>query len=253
MVYNPAVTAIQTCFSEKRGFANGIAMMGTSVAIFMWPPVTQLLVDQYGWRGAMLLISGSILHGLPIALMYPNIGKIKRPQNRPNSDDHGQNNDVKPSIKLRGWCSDSSAFTIWKNFGFILHIVCCFGLTCSDYTIFTFIPARALSIGIDKYRAAFLISIYGITNSIGRVFVSLIVDKIGVSCVSLYIIFTISFGIVTIFTPFFTEYTSLAAAIVIGSFCVGNYKHTTNIKGAFRLKVNSNWTRQLQIDGVSIV
>ena len=41
-------------------------------AMFIWPPLGRLLIDEYSWRGASLIIGGIALHGLVFgALLRP--------------------------------------------------------------------------------------------------------------------------------------------------------------------------------------
>ncbi len=49
-------TLITRWFTGKRGFAMGISAMGTSLGGFLFPPLVQLLIDEFGWRGAMQVL-----------------------------------------------------------------------------------------------------------------------------------------------------------------------------------------------------
>ena len=41
--------------------------------MFVWPPLGRVLIDEYSWRGASLIIGGIALHGLVFgALLRPS-------------------------------------------------------------------------------------------------------------------------------------------------------------------------------------
>lgn len=67
--YEPAYVAIDQWFEENKGRAIGVltAVAGLSAAIFI--PLTQWLVDGFGWRGAVLILGAAMLAVLaPLAL-----------------------------------------------------------------------------------------------------------------------------------------------------------------------------------------
>ena len=53
----PAVVMLSLYFDTKIGTATGIAMSGTGLGTIFMSVVTQYLVDEYGWRGTMLVLS----------------------------------------------------------------------------------------------------------------------------------------------------------------------------------------------------
>ena len=74
----PAHIVINTYFNEKRGFANGIAMAGAGVGVFVLAPLIQFTLTEYGWRGTMLLCGAVVLH-------FCVCGSLMRPLNSPTS------------------------------------------------------------------------------------------------------------------------------------------------------------------------
>lgn len=52
-----------TCyFEKKRSLATGIAVCGSGLGTFVFAPLTEYLIVEYGWRGAMLIIAGFVLN-----------------------------------------------------------------------------------------------------------------------------------------------------------------------------------------------
>lgn len=49
-------------FEKRRSFALGLSVCGTGVGTFVWAPVVRILIDEYGWRGTTLILTGVILN-----------------------------------------------------------------------------------------------------------------------------------------------------------------------------------------------
>ena len=60
--------AVQKSFQEKRLMANGIFTSGTGLGMLLMSPVTQSLLDIYGFHGTLLVLSGIALHGVVFGL-----------------------------------------------------------------------------------------------------------------------------------------------------------------------------------------
>ena len=57
-------------FKKRRSLANGIAMCGSGVGVFVLSPLLKYLTDQYDWDGAVLILAGIALNGLVAAALY---------------------------------------------------------------------------------------------------------------------------------------------------------------------------------------
>ncbi|KFM69265.1 Monocarboxylate transporter 9, partial [Stegodyphus mimosarum] len=62
LMYLPAIVCVTCYFEKKRAFATGIAVCGSGIGTFVLAPVTEWLVDSFGWQGAMLVTSGFVLN-----------------------------------------------------------------------------------------------------------------------------------------------------------------------------------------------
>lgn len=62
LVYVTAVVAIAYWFDKKRTLAVGLGACGTGVGTFVYAPMTQYFIQEYGWRGTILLLSGTLLN-----------------------------------------------------------------------------------------------------------------------------------------------------------------------------------------------
>lgn len=72
LIYLPAVVCVGYYFETKRSLATGIAVCGSGVGTFAFAPLADLLLQEYGWRGANLILAGFILNCVLFgALMRP--------------------------------------------------------------------------------------------------------------------------------------------------------------------------------------
>lgn len=56
--------AVNLYFERNRGKALGLALAGTGIGQVIMPFVVKELLDEYGYRGATLIIGGLSLHGV---------------------------------------------------------------------------------------------------------------------------------------------------------------------------------------------
>ncbi|XP_053292602.1 monocarboxylate transporter 12-B isoform X1 [Pleuronectes platessa] len=70
--YTPAIAMVGRYFNERKALAYGIAQSGCGIGTFILAPVVQLLIEQYSWRGALLILGGFVANLCVVgALMKP--------------------------------------------------------------------------------------------------------------------------------------------------------------------------------------
>ncbi|KAL8586249.1 hypothetical protein ACOMHN_003764 [Nucella lapillus] len=62
LIYLPAIVSVAQYFEKRRSFATGLAVCGSGFGTFAMAPITKLLVEEYSWRGTMLILGGVILN-----------------------------------------------------------------------------------------------------------------------------------------------------------------------------------------------
>ncbi|XP_039290550.1 uncharacterized protein LOC111047355 [Nilaparvata lugens] len=105
LCYVAAVVIVAYYFDRKRSFATGLSVCGSGIGTFVFAPVTQFLLGEYGWRGTTLILAGFFLNLCVCgALMrdlawtkanaQKNLRKRRRRQQRmrANTDDSGSVN-----------------------------------------------------------------------------------------------------------------------------------------------------------------
>jgi len=54
--YVTAVVDIAYWFDKRLSLANGLGVCGTGIGTFLMAPLTQMLIEYYGWRGTTMLL-----------------------------------------------------------------------------------------------------------------------------------------------------------------------------------------------------
>lgn len=71
-MFAPALGTLSRYFSRRRVLAVGLALTGNGASSLLLAPALQLLLDHFGWRGALLLLGAVTLHLTPCgALLRP--------------------------------------------------------------------------------------------------------------------------------------------------------------------------------------
>lgn len=62
LCYVTAVVSIAFWFDKKRTLAVGLGACGTGIGTFVYAPMTTFFIDEYGWRGTVLLLAGTFFN-----------------------------------------------------------------------------------------------------------------------------------------------------------------------------------------------
>lgn len=62
LCYVTAVVIVAYYFESKRSFATGLSVCGSGIGTFLFAPIIQFLLDEYGWRGTTLILAGFFLN-----------------------------------------------------------------------------------------------------------------------------------------------------------------------------------------------
>lgn len=100
MTYLPAIVCVAYYFDQKRSLAIGIACCGSGVGTLVFGAFAGWLLENYGWRGGMLIEAGLVLNCCALGLIFvePTLPERKR-QPAPSDNAAG---DVKYSVAASG-------------------------------------------------------------------------------------------------------------------------------------------------------
>ncbi|XP_067669858.1 monocarboxylate transporter 5-like [Haliotis asinina] len=70
MLYGPGLVMVGKYFTKRRALATAICSCGVSTGGMLLPPLVQFLIQEYGLRGAFLIITGMMLQILTFVSLY---------------------------------------------------------------------------------------------------------------------------------------------------------------------------------------
>lgn len=74
-MYLPAIVSVSYYFVKRRSFAIGLAVCGSGLGTFVFAPVTQYLLDEFGWKGTLLIETGLLMNCFVCGALFRGIGK----------------------------------------------------------------------------------------------------------------------------------------------------------------------------------
>ncbi|XP_064615167.1 uncharacterized protein LOC135479278 [Liolophura sinensis] len=70
LIYLPAIVIVTNYFEKRRAFATGLAVCGSGCGTFIFAPLSKWLLDQFGWKGAILIQAGIILNCVALGALF---------------------------------------------------------------------------------------------------------------------------------------------------------------------------------------
>lgn len=89
LIYLPAIVCVAQYFEKKRSFATGLAVCGSGFGTFILAPLTELLVHEFSWRGAMLILGGIILNIVVCGIIFRPLESGVASQTKHRSEPEG--------------------------------------------------------------------------------------------------------------------------------------------------------------------
>jgi MFS family permease len=162
----PHVAIISREFPERRGTALGIAWAGGGVGIVMLVPVTQLMIDNWGWSVAYigLAVITAILVMPPVQFLLRAAGRTAPTE-------------TVPKARLRA--RDQTDWTVARaltNPAFWLLFIARTLASMGNQIIVTHQIAHAVDLGYAKVFAASIFGLMGVISIFGRIFFGYLAD-----------------------------------------------------------------------------
>ncbi len=70
MTYIPSIVIVTVYFEKHRGLATGLAVTGSGLGAFAFPPLVNWLLTTYNWRGALLVLGGISFNIIIAGLLF---------------------------------------------------------------------------------------------------------------------------------------------------------------------------------------
>jgi MFS family permease len=169
--YVPAVGAVQRWFVRRRGFASGLAVSGIGVGTLVMPPLASLLIGEFGWRGAYVVLGvlAAILGGGMALLIANDPGdRGLGPDGDPPLTHHAAAQ--APSASLRAAVGSRPFAALYGA-----CLICSFGA----FVPFVHLVPYARDRGITQSASVLLLGAAGVGSAAGRFFLGNLADRMG--------------------------------------------------------------------------
>lgn len=188
LCYSPAIAMVGKYFSRRKALAYGIAMSGSGIGTFILAPVVQFLIEQFSWRGALLILGGFVLHLCVCgALMRPITLKEDRTTPEQKHICRTEKRDFQQaspcSTLTKEWGQARLCCSLQQEYSFLLmsdFVVLAISVLFMAYgcsPLFVYLVPYALSVGVSHQQAAFLMSILGVIDIVGNVTFGWLTDR----------------------------------------------------------------------------
>ncbi|XP_061446276.1 monocarboxylate transporter 13-like [Rhineura floridana] len=210
LVFTPSMAAVSHYFEKRRTLATGLAVSGAGVSSLVFSPLFQYLVDLYGWRGALMLVSGMSLNLMVSASLLRPLEGDPTPKDKAG-DSH--------------WLETlASLFTLeLLSHGPFMRYVLVFVLVDAGYFVpYAHLVAHAREVGCSEYEAAFIMSVAAIADMCGRIFAGWLADsRFSYRLVHNLTLWTVLTGISLTLVPLGHSYASLMSLGICYGFFAG--------------------------------
>ncbi|XP_078694217.1 monocarboxylate transporter 13-like [Branchiostoma floridae x Branchiostoma belcheri] len=230
LMYIPGLAMIGKYFDKRHATANGIAISGTGVSMFILSPVFQFLIDKYRWNGALLIFAAITLNGCVCgALLKPLHLKDsgKEEETEPKEEEETSVDSPQTCKSVVPFCQkvlEIFDVTLLKRKNFLTYSVSLFVLILGNSMIFVHIVAHAQALGVEKTQVSFLPSILGIAEAISRAINGWLSDRLPVRKLYYYMVGCICLGICNIAIPHSKTYAGLVTCMVFYGISAGMFQ-----------------------------
>ena len=223
VLLGPGQSAIVPYFKEKRGFAAGICMAGSSLGGMVFPLLIRYLTDTYALSGCLLIV-GAIQFNMFVAAMLirpvsfyepPKKVSYSKEQETPMINDSSDNACDQSQAVVDGTACEKGAdgslnststtrtspsrkcceSNLLKNTQYLLTVLC-IGVTVFSFSIqYLILPNLALEYGLSKQTAAVLMAIVSGTDLFGRLVLGYISDMHLIGRVTILQLSTLIMGV----------------------------------------------------------
>ncbi len=153
--YVPMIATVGAWFVRRRTTALGVAVAGIGVGTLVLAPLSERLIDEFGWRTAYVVLGvggAGLLLLASLGARRPPLGVHQAP---------------------------APLGEVVRDRGFVILYISCVLLSTSLFVPFVFIKSYATDEGIDAGPAATLVGIIGASSVIGRLGLGALGSRLG--------------------------------------------------------------------------
>ncbi|XP_041361973.1 monocarboxylate transporter 2-like [Gigantopelta aegis] len=187
--------------AKWRDFAFALLASSVGIGYSVYPIMTALLLEQFGWRGTMLLLGGITLHCCPAFLTIAAISRDLVQKDRKLDD---------PSESKSHW-----NLSLFKEFGFLIMGFNVFLVLALIPTVNFFLVDMSKTNGFDLKTGAFFLTVAGISSVAGRAITVAVTVFTGGSKILPIGVLYIATGTFMSIVPFAKTYVSVVSAVLL--------------------------------------
>ena len=162
----PSLVQVQRDFQDKLGFAVGLLSSGVGIGMTFVVPLTQFLIDAYGWRTAF-----RVLAAICALWIVPSSLYLLRVRNRGQSPINLAHTDAAPDprARTRKPLYNATLKEAWRHEPFWLMLgAFFFGNVCSQ-TLHVHQVAYLVDNGVSTTMAASVVGLVGASSIVGKI------------------------------------------------------------------------------------
>ena len=214
-------------FDKRLALANGVSSAATGVGFLTLPPLMEIMIGHYGWRGALQITSAIMANICVCGVLLKNPPRRSKEFKKSNLKYSFKNLEIKdeedetPNSFIEE-VAKSFDLSLFRNIRFILQGIVNGLLFGGTITATMHLVPYAVSVGVPDLQASLLMLVFGISSAAIRLCpVGWFVDKKYISASSLGGLAFLACGLTIVTTSFITKFTTLAATSVVYGVSVG--------------------------------
>ncbi|XP_038066813.1 monocarboxylate transporter 12-like [Patiria miniata] len=217
-----AKEAVGRTFQTNYATATGWAQTGYNIGLFSFAPLVQLFLDTYGWRGAMLLMGGILLHfsACGALMMTANIGTRNDYQQLKGGNDAAASEEARSGLasccgEFVKKASSNLDLGLLKDLRYwSIALMICNTKFASGMIVIYFVSV-AESNGLTVGEAASIVTIGGILSLVTKLIQGLLVDRGWIPAWCLMAIAIVFSTVSYCATPWLTSYWPLVTTMCL--------------------------------------
>lgn len=215
LVFTPTMASVMQYFTKRRSLAMGLGFTGVGLASFAFSPLFQYLVEAYAWRGALLILGGLSFNMVACGALIRPLGTPKVAVKTENSTKLNKCSFLLSRIYE---CFELSLLT---HRGFVTYAVAITFFNAGYFIPYVHLVAHSRHIGFTEYQAAFVISITGVADIVGRVASGWASDLGKIRLLHMLVVWTGLLGLSLMLIPVAVVYAGLLLVSIVYGFCAG--------------------------------
>ncbi|XP_057183937.1 monocarboxylate transporter 13 isoform X2 [Triplophysa rosa] len=209
LVFTPIIASVMQYFTTRRSLAMGLGFTGIGLASFAFSPLFQYLVEVYAWRGALLILGGLSFNMIACGALIRPIWNPKAVAK--TSSNHNKCSRIHECFEI----------SLLSHRGFLTYTLAITFFNAGYFIPYVHLVAHSRHIGFSEYQAAFVISVTGVADIVGRVVSGWASDLGKMRMLHMLTVWTGLLGIFLLLIPLGVTYSGLLVVSLAYGFCAG--------------------------------